>query len=77
MILRIFVIIMTLLLPISIYRAVKEYKIEHSISVNIFGHGKKYTGSKAKIILYINILFQLIVLFGIYILLWDYLNIKF
>jgi|GEM_PF-4877256 hypothetical protein len=77
MIVTAFVAIMTFMLPISIYRTIRDFSRKQSISVVFFGKPKIYTGDKAKYILYLNIAFQCLALIGLYVLAWDYLTFNF
>ncbi len=74
MIITAFVAIVTLMLPFSIYRTIRDFKQKQSISVNFFGNQKNYTGARAKYFLYLNIAFQCLALAGLYFLAWDYLK---
>ncbi len=74
MIITAFIAIMTLMLPISIYRTVREFNRKQSISVNFLGNQKIYTGARAKYVLYLNIAFQCLALIGLYVLAWDYIK---
>ncbi len=48
---KVFVVFMTALLPISIYRTIKEFKNKQEMKVVFWGKEKHYTGTKAKRVL--------------------------
>ena len=68
---NIFIIFMTILLPIGIYRAYSDFRKEKTFQINLFGKTQKHEGEKAKKYLFISFVLQCLVVIVLWIFFWQ------